>query len=415
MFSKVSDRQRSDGAATISQSTKHQNIEALTSAVSASYGLVSVLARSLLLFNRTSNCVLAGGSLSYSKVIISGLSAGIIAQAKQVSNDLDLFNQTTFKSYRKSVIQSYKYNEEQFLVSTGNSLNTGLSQFKYITPEKVMGSRIRQKYSVVAEAAATASKGTSINTPQWRLPQTIFSNGETVTLLLAARSDKELDQITACSLAQIDVSHNLVLSLHTAIYQNGPQTVENPNQNLSTSSTLYFYVAYFISVASAVVAVSVPLKFVLEMANSILVNVPFVNFNLFNYIPIVLAGMVIVQLTQQVQTQQQVALPLTPNGARVYLVPPEVKIFLGQSWNSYLDSGNDQASIVNVFNNSFSAEYDETLSQCDAFDKRAKQSEALNDFWLKNFGSKILYEVTSAAKWVAPVLQKVMDAVSGPL
>ncbi|KAA6333581.1 MAG: hypothetical protein EZS28_053154, partial [Streblomastix strix] len=33
------DRQRSDGADTISQSTKHQKIEPLTSAVSASYGL----------------------------------------------------------------------------------------------------------------------------------------------------------------------------------------------------------------------------------------------------------------------------------------------------------------------------------------------------------------------------------------
>ncbi|KAA6401973.1 MAG: hypothetical protein EZS28_002502 [Streblomastix strix] len=38
-------------------------------------------------------------------------------------------------------------------------------------------------------------------------------------------------------------------------------------------------------------------------------------------------------------------------------------------------------------------------------------------FWsgLKNFGSKILHGVTSAAKWVAPVLHKVMGAVSGPL
>ncbi|KAA6379323.1 MAG: hypothetical protein EZS28_025151 [Streblomastix strix] len=38
-------------------------------------------------------------------------------------------------------------------------------------------------------------------------------------------------------------------------------------------------------------------------------------------------------------------------------------------------------------------------------------------FWsgLKNFGSKILHGVTSAAKWVAPVLHKVMGAVSGPI
>ncbi|KAA6359714.1 MAG: hypothetical protein EZS28_044760 [Streblomastix strix] len=39
MFSKVSERQRSDGADTISWSTKHQNIDPLTSAVSASYVL----------------------------------------------------------------------------------------------------------------------------------------------------------------------------------------------------------------------------------------------------------------------------------------------------------------------------------------------------------------------------------------
>ncbi|KAA6385836.1 MAG: hypothetical protein EZS28_018638 [Streblomastix strix] len=39
MFSKVSDRQRSDGADTISCSTKHQKIEPLTSVVSASYRL----------------------------------------------------------------------------------------------------------------------------------------------------------------------------------------------------------------------------------------------------------------------------------------------------------------------------------------------------------------------------------------
>ncbi|KAA6358289.1 MAG: hypothetical protein EZS28_046184 [Streblomastix strix] len=76
----------------------------------------------------------------------------------------------------------------------------------------------------------------------------------------------------------------------------------------------------------------------------------------------ILAGIVIVQLTQQVQTQQQVALPLAPSGARVYLVPPEVKVFLGQSKNSCLDKAKDQA-----------------------------------------------------AKWVAPVLHKVMGAVSGPL
>ncbi|KAA6394651.1 MAG: hypothetical protein EZS28_009824 [Streblomastix strix] len=91
--------------------------------------------------------------------------------------------------------------------------------------------------------------------------------------------------------------------------------------------------------------------------------------------------MVIVQLTQQVQTQQQVALPLAPNGARVYLVPLENNVLTGQSKNFYLDSTNDYASIVKVLNTSFSAEYDETQSECDAFDKWAKQSEALNDIY----------------------------------
>ncbi|KAA6401974.1 MAG: hypothetical protein EZS28_002503 [Streblomastix strix] len=91
--------------------------------------------------------------------------------------------------------------------------------------------------------------------------------------------------------------------------------------------------------------------------------------------------MVIVQLTQQVQTQQQVALPLAPSGARVYLVPLENNVFTGQSKNSYLDNAKDQGSIVNVLNTSFIAEYDETQSECDAFDKRAKQSGALNDVY----------------------------------
>ncbi|KAA6371113.1 MAG: hypothetical protein EZS28_033360 [Streblomastix strix] len=38
-------------------------------------------------------------------------------------------------------------------------------------------------------------------------------------------------------------------------------------------------------------------------------------------------------------------------------------------------------------------------------------------FWsgFKNFGSKILHGVISAAKWVAPVLHKIIGAVSGPL
>ncbi|KAA6373872.1 MAG: hypothetical protein EZS28_030603 [Streblomastix strix] len=166
-----------------------------------------------------------------------------------------------------------------------------------------------------------------------------------------------------------------------AIYQNGPQAVENPNQNLITSALLQCQVAYLISSANANDAVFLPLKFVLARIYSLSVNVPLAVITLFNQIPIVLAGIVIVQLTQQVQTQQQVALPLAPSGALVYLVPLENNVFTGQSKNSCLDSTNDQGSIVKVLSTSFSAEYDETQSECDAFDNRAKQSDALNDIY----------------------------------
>ncbi|KAA6395649.1 MAG: hypothetical protein EZS28_008825 [Streblomastix strix] len=121
----------------------------------------------------------------------------------------------------------------------------------------------------------------SIKTPQYRLPQVILSSGITVTELLTVRSDKELEQITAYSRAQIDVSHNFVLSLHIAIYQKGPQAVENPIQNLT--------------------AVGLPLKFVNYLANyQSVYPPPLTVFTLFNYTPIVLAGIVMVQLTQHV-------------------------------------------------------------------------------------------------------------------
>ncbi|KAA6400885.1 MAG: hypothetical protein EZS28_003588 [Streblomastix strix] len=111
--------------------------------------------------------------------------------------------------------------------------------------------------------------------------------------------------------------------------------------------------------ARAVVAVAVPL----------------------NYIPKLLVCIVIVQLTQQVQTLQQLTLPQASNGALVYLVPPEIKIFLSQSKNFYLDIANDQGSIVKVLSTSFSVEYDETQSECEVFDKWDKQSDVLNDIY----------------------------------
>ncbi|KAA6396537.1 MAG: hypothetical protein EZS28_007934 [Streblomastix strix] len=89
----------------------------------------------------------------------------------------------------------------------------------------------------------------------------------------------------------------------------------------------------------------------------------------------ILAGIVIIQITQQVQIQQHVALPIALNGVPVYLVPLENNAIISQSKNCYLDSTNDQVSIVKVRSTSFST------------------------------------GVTSAAKQVAPVFHKVMGAV----
>ncbi|KAA6358628.1 MAG: hypothetical protein EZS28_045845, partial [Streblomastix strix] len=220
-------------------------------------------------------------------------------------------------------------------------------------------------------------------------------SGETVTELLTVRSDKELEQMIAYSRAQMEVSHNLVFYLHIATCWKGPQAVEKPNQNLTNGAA----------------AVGCPLKLVIYRANSMSVFNPLVVLTQLSWIPNVLAGMVIVQLTQHVYTQQHVAAPLAPRGARVYLLPPENNVLT-----------------VKVRITSLRAEYEDTQSECDAFDNLARQSCApklilINEitfinqqmgFWsgLKNFGSKILHGVTSAAKWVAPVLHKVMGAVA---
>ncbi|KAA6401360.1 MAG: hypothetical protein EZS28_003113 [Streblomastix strix] len=150
-------------------------------------------------------------------------------------------------------------------------------------------------------------------------------------------SDKELEQIIAYSRAQIDVSQSFELSLYIATYQKGPQAVENPSQNLSAA------------------AVFVPLKSVNQLANSISQFIPFSVLIALSQIP-----------------KQQVAEPLTPRGALVYLVPLENK----------KDNPNMKLSI--------------TLKGH------------------KNFSSKIQTGVTSAAKWVASVLYKVMGAISDP-
>ncbi|KAA6357352.1 MAG: hypothetical protein EZS28_047121 [Streblomastix strix] len=97
---------------------------------------------------------------------------------------------------------------------------------------------------------------------------------------------------------------------------------------------------------------------------------------LFNCIANVSLGIVIVQLTQQVQTMEQVAVPLAANGARVYLTPWEFNESIGWSKNYYFDMEKDYGS---------------------------------------NFGSKILGDVKHAAQWIAPTLHKVLSTVVGPV
>ncbi|KAA6377284.1 MAG: hypothetical protein EZS28_027189 [Streblomastix strix] len=223
--------------------------------------LLAASFKSLQLINRTELSLQLTSPLSSSKEIISGFSGGI----------------TT-----KSVIHNYKYNEAQFLVKTGNSLNIGLNQLRSNTSENVIGSGIRQQKS---SPALNFAHGILINTLQQRLPQAMLSKGETVTLLLT-------------------LFHLLTL-MRRSFYRQ------------------------------------------------------------------ILAGIGMVQFTQQVQTQQYVPLPLAPNGVRVYLVPLENK-------SKFL-----------------------TLH--------------LVESMMKYNRNVMLSIVTSAAKWVAAVLHKVLGVVPGPL
>ncbi|KAA6366836.1 MAG: hypothetical protein EZS28_037639 [Streblomastix strix] len=160
---------------------------------------------------------------------------------------------------------------------------------------------------------------------QCRFPPMILSSGETLTELLVHKSLNEFADIIAYSLAQIDVSHNFVLSLHIANQLNGPQAVENPNQNRRTSEVAYPYppgsAAVIGTVWSAVMS-SNALKLAMTLAVALLETGAAAT--LFNYIANVFAGIFIVQFTQQVQTIEQVADPLAASGARVYLTPPDV-------------------------------------------------------------------------------------------
>ncbi|KAA6358448.1 MAG: hypothetical protein EZS28_046025, partial [Streblomastix strix] len=120
-------------------------------------------------------------SALFFKQIISDFSGGIIAQARyEFSTGLYLFNRTTFKSYKKSYIHNYIYNDAQFLVNTGKLLKIEFSQFRSITPLNTISQGIRQLKASVTLIALT---GISINIPQCRLPYTILSSGETVTEL----------------------------------------------------------------------------------------------------------------------------------------------------------------------------------------------------------------------------------------
>ncbi|KAA6388811.1 MAG: hypothetical protein EZS28_015660, partial [Streblomastix strix] len=189
------------------------------------------------------------------------------------------------------------------------------------TPLKPIFSSIGQHHAFVADRVFMSLNGTSINTPQWRFPPMKLSSGETLTELLVHKSLNEFADITAYSLAQIDVSHNFVLSLHMANQLNGPQAVENPNQKRKTSVSEYPYTAYVILSVWAVVILAFPLKFTAAFAVASLLTAA-VGI-LFNYIASVFAGIFIDKFTQQVQTIEHVAVPLAASGAWVYLTPAE--------------------------------------------------------------------------------------------
>ncbi|KAA6403931.1 MAG: hypothetical protein EZS28_000544 [Streblomastix strix] len=108
-------------------------------------------------------------------------------------------------SYKKSYVHNYRYKDTQLCVRTGNELKIGFNQFKSSTPDNVIGYGILQlKAPAVPLNAAT---GISINIPQYLFPATIDSNGDTLTELFIHKSDNGFAEITAYSLAQIDVSH----------------------------------------------------------------------------------------------------------------------------------------------------------------------------------------------------------------
>ncbi|KAA6386471.1 MAG: hypothetical protein EZS28_018004 [Streblomastix strix] len=153
--------------------------------------------------------------------------------------------------------------------------------------------------------------------PQCQLPLATDSNDDTPTELLVHLSDNVFVAITASSLAQIDVSYSFVLFLQIAIYQNGPQTVEQPIYSLICSSGLIGNQSS--SAPTSIVRVqfaygsSKTLKFILALAVVYVVTATAGNAAKLNYNAYLPGEIVIYQLTQHYYSIEQVALPFAPN------------------------------------------------------------------------------------------------------
>ncbi|KAA6395100.1 MAG: hypothetical protein EZS28_009367, partial [Streblomastix strix] len=229
-----------------------------------------------------------------------GFSGGIIQYARcSFIIVSDLFNHTTFRSYKKSYVHNYK------------------------TPAIVISSGIQQlKPPTTVPNVLT---GISKKIPQCLLPLTTDSNGDTHTELFVHQSDKEFAAITAYSLEQIDVSHSFVLSLQIAICQNGPQAVEQPIRNLICSSSHNGCNAspapYCIVCTQSAQGLSPALKFTHALTVAGVVRFVDGNAAKLSYKAKLFLVIVICQLTQHDYTIERVALPLAPSDARVYRCP----------------------------------------------------------------------------------------------
>ncbi|KAA6392384.1 MAG: hypothetical protein EZS28_012091 [Streblomastix strix] len=229
----------------------------------------------------------------FNKQIRSGFSGGIIQYARCVfTNISDIFNNTTFRSRKKSYVLNYKNNDAQLCVNTGNELNIGFIQFKSSTPAIVISNGNLQ----LKESTAKAETGISNKIHRRLLPLTIDSNCGTLTELLVQQPGNEFAVITTYFLAQIVVFHSFVLSLQIAIYQNGPQDVEKRSHNLIRSSIL-------IDLANA--------SELIFSGGAVALSY---NANLS-------LAIVIIQLILHDCAIEQVVLPLSPNGALGYPYP----------------------------------------------------------------------------------------------